>query len=150
MSYTAGEALALTQVRAATGFSSTNTSRGNWSIRNSGGSDHYAILRQGEFTRAFETFRIDTAHWRTVIEVWQQYVDDGTSYTNLLTHVANLIARLDQYRKLADTTGTIQDANLTGGSAVMEIMGRSGDGPFWLKQDLYLDWSEESNVTFAE
>lgn len=150
MSYSAGEALALTQVQAVTGFASTNTSRGKWGILNSGASDHYAILRSGEFTVIWDSLRIHTTQWRTVIEVWQRYKDDGTSYTSLLTHVANITARLEKYRKLADTTGTLQDANLTGGSAITEQWRNNSDGPSWLKQELYLDWSEESTVTFSE
>lgn len=129
---------------------STSVARGKWGLLNSGHSDHYAILKPGAFSREFETMRINTTEWRTIIEVWQGYLDDGTTLTSLEGHVANIIARFDQYRKLADTTKAIQDANITGGSEVTEQWRNTGDGPSWLKQDLFLDWSEESNVTFTE
>lgn len=150
MSYQTGEALALTQVQASTGFDSTNTSRGKWGILNKGSSDHYAILKPGPFSVEGETFTQKGRYWRCIIEVWQRYKDDGSSLTNLEGHIENIIDRIDQYRKLADTTGTIQDANITGGSEVTEQWIQGGDGPSWLKQDLYLDWTEEAQITYAE
>lgn len=151
MTYIAGETLAATQVANATGFSSTTVSRGNWNILNSGKSDHYAVLKRGEVRREWIANRIMTDNFRTIIEVWQRVVTtDSSAYDALLNHCDNITARIDQYRKLADTTGTLRDANITGASVVTEQWRNNSDGPSWLKVDLYLDWSEDENITFAE
>ena len=149
MSYSAGEALILTQVQATTGFASTNTSRGKWGLLNKGVSDHYAIIKPGEFTREQIAMSANEAKYKTVIQVWQRYKDDGDSMTNLETHVANIIAKLDQYRKVADTTGTIVDSFVSGGGEMQEMWNKDG-GLSWLKQDVTVTWLEHTTVTYAE
>lgn len=149
MSYTVGEVLAAAQVTAVTGFSSSNVTRGEWGILNSGKSDHYAILKRGETNFVWEG-RSNTENYRTIIEVWQRVKDDQASYDLLNGYVDTIKARLDSYRKLADTTGTLRDANLVGTGVITEQWRNNADGPAWLKIELYLDWTEESYVNFAE
>lgn len=150
MSYSDGEALILTQIQAATNFDATNTSRGKWGILNKGVSDHYVILKPGPFIIEGETLTQKINRWRTVIEVWQRYKDDGTSMTDLEGYVEDIFDRINQYRKIGDSAGVVQDANITGGSEVTEQWRDRADGPSWLKQELYLDWWEEDDITYAE
>lgn len=150
VTYIEGERLVAEQVEAVEGFNSSNVSRGSWSVLNSGNSDHYAIIRRGELRREWITGRQVANNYRTIIEVWQRLVDDKTSYDALLEHAYNITARIDQYRKLSDTDGSLRDANLTGGSVVTEQWRNQADGPSWLKVELYLDWSEDEIITFAE
>jgi len=150
MSYIDGEILAEAQVKNTEGFDSSNVGRGTkWKWLNSGNSDHYAILRKGRHTEPFYTFEIKDKTYRTIIEVVQRVKDDLTdNYDALLEYADAITARLDQYRRLADTANAIRDANITGGDEVKEIWIR--DVLAWIKIDIYLDWSEDANVTFAE
>ena len=148
--YTDGEILAADLVAQVTGFSSNNVTRATWRILDSGRSDHYAILKRGETITAWEAMRLQVNRYRTIIEVWQRVKDDQASYDALLAYVDDIQARIEQYWKLADTAGTVFDANLTGTGVVTEQWRNNSDGPSWLKIDLYLDLSEQTNVTFAE
>ena len=69
--------------------------------------------------------------------------------TDLLGHVDDITTRLDKYRKLADTTATIRDANVTGYGEVMQMWTNDG-GASWLRRDVYVDWTEEESITYAE
>lgn len=148
--YYTGETLAEIQVASVTGFQSSNVTRGRWGLLNSGNNDHYAILKRGESPIEWVSHNVSQIRYRTIIEVWQRVKDDQESYDNLLTYADDIKTRLEKYRLLADTTGVVLDANLTGMSAVTEQWRNNADGPSWLKIDLYLDWSQQTNVTFAE
>lgn len=149
MTESAGITLIYTQVIAATGFTSSNVTIAEWGILNSGKSDHYAIIKPGAANRPPLSFNVRDNEYRTVIEVWQRYKDDGTPLVTLLGHVDNIIARLDPRRKLVDTTGTVRDANVSGMSEVTEQWTKDG-GVSWLKREVYLDWIEEESVSYVE
>ena len=151
MSYPSGEALILTRLRAITGsvWTATNTSRGNWLMLNTGVSDHYAVLKMGAGTNDGMSFSATLRSYTTVIEVWQSYQDDGSSYTNMLGYWEAILDMFDQYRKLGDTTGTVQDARCTRWDEIEERW-TAGGGPRWLKQQFYIEWQEENTVTYAE
>jgi hypothetical protein len=151
VSYSAGEALILTRLQAISGsvWTSTNTARGNWTMLNSGKADHYAVLKMGAGTNDGFSLSVTLRSYITVIEVWQSYQADGTSYTNMLAYWEAILDMFDQYRKLGDGTGTVQDARCSRWDAIEE-MWTQGGGPRWLKQNFYIDWQEENNVTYAE
>ena len=152
MSYKDGEILIAAQVKLVSGFSDVNVARGDkWVVLNSGSSDHYAVIRKGEHRFEWDTLRIHTGYYRTIIEVIQRINDTQEAHYDACLEYADAIAtRLDQYRKLADTTGSLRDANLTGGSEAKGIWTNTGDKPGWIMVDLFLDWQEQTNVTFAE
>lgn len=150
MSESAGITLLETQVKAVTGFGSSNVAVANWKLLNKGAAANYAILRPGPASRRHETFATVGSAYRSVIEVWQRYNADGSTLTSLLGYCDAIINRLDQYRKLADTTTTLLDANVTGMGEVTEQWVNHGDGPSWLKREIYVDWTEEDNVSYAE
>ena len=147
--YAAGEALALTALQSVTGFSSTNTSRGKWGLLNSGLSDHYGVLKPGEFERSQGSMSMNISTFRTVIQIWQRYKDDGDSLTSLEAHVDNVLTYFDTKRKLGDGTGTIVDAFIAEAREVQEMWNKDG-ALFWLKQDVILTWQEHDVVTYAE
>lgn len=148
--YPDGEALVLTVLQGATGFSSTNTSRGKWgALLNSGLNDHYGILKPGDFNRSQIGMTTNSSIFQTVIQVWQQYVDDGDSLTNLEGYVKNVISCFDTKRKLGDTTGTIVEAFITNGREVNERWNKDG-ALVWLSQDLIVTWQEHDVITYAE
>lgn len=149
MSYAAGEALALTVLQGATGFSSTNTARGKWGLLNSGLSDHYGILKPGEFVRSQGAMSMNISTYQTIVQIWQRYVDDGSSLTNLEGHVDNVITYFDTKRKLGDSGGTIVDAFIDAGREVSERWNKDG-ALVWLSQDLIVTWQEHNQVTYAE
>lgn len=152
MSYTTGEGLVLTTLQGISGsvWTSTNTARGKWNLLNSGKADHYAILRMGEGANDFQAGTVSLRSYTTIIEVWQSYKDDGTSYTNMLDYWEAILDRFDQYRKLGDSGGVIQDARCTRWDEIEERWVRGGNGPRWLKQNFYIEWQEANSVTFAE
>jgi len=146
MSESAGLTLIQTLVKTATGFTgtgtSTNVSIGKWGIRNSGASDHYAIIKPGPTNRPQLSFTKKDNLYRTIVQVWQRYKDDGTTLTNLLGYVDNITTKIDATPKLGDTTATIRDANATGYSDVFEMVNNDG-GIDWLRRDIFIDWIEE-------
>jgi hypothetical protein len=149
MAYPDGEALILTKLQSVTGFASTNTSRGKWGLLNSGIADHYGILKPGEFERMQGAMSMNVSNFNTVIQVWQRYKDDGDSLTSLEAHIKNIIAYFDQWRRVADATGTIVDAFISKGSEVQEMWNKDG-GLSWLKQDLTLTWQEHDVISYGE
>jgi hypothetical protein len=149
MSESAGLTLIKTQVQSATGFTSSLVSIADWKLLNSGKGDYYAIIRPGITDRPQVTGQIRANVYRTIIEVWQRYKEDGTTLTDLLGHVDNITTRLDPRRKLVDTTNTIRDANVTGYGEVMEKW-TNGGGVSWLERDVIVDWVEEEIITYVE
>jgi len=59
-----------------------------------------------------------------------------------------ILDQFDASRKLGDTTGAVQDARCTHWDEIEERWVRGG-GPRWLKQNFYIEWKEENNVTFT-
>jgi hypothetical protein len=92
---------------------------------------------------------MNISNFQTVIQVWQQYVDDGSSLTNLEGYVKSIMAYFDQWRKVGDTTGTIVDAFIDAGREVQERWSKDG-ALVWLSQDLIVNWQEHDNVTYSE
>lgn len=150
MSYSAGEALILARVQAITGYTLGNTSRGDWGILNHGKAATYAIIRPGPFVRMWEGSTSNIATWTTIVEIWQRYTDDSTTLTNLEANVANVIAGIDAYKRMGDTTGFLIDFSLTSGSEVLSKWEKGGNGPAWLSQELSVTWKEEVDVTYSD
>jgi hypothetical protein len=150
MSYAAGEVLWLTRLRAMSQFNEYNSARGKFGIRDTGASDHYAILKPGPWTRSklSPTVRLDT--YRTVIQIYQHYLDDGTSMTDLETLVDAVLAELDTYRVMGDTTGAVIQANIVEAREMIWILAAPGEGPEWLLVELIGEWHEETTITYAE
>ena len=149
MAYPEIEALALTTAQNVTGFSSTNTARGKWGLLNSGISDHYLILKPGEFERMQGAMSMNISMLQTVLQIWQRYKDDGDSLTSLETHTKNIIAYFDTRRKLGDATGTVVDSFIGRGGEVTEQWTKDG-GLSWLKQDLILTTQVHDVITYGE
>ena len=152
MSYPTGEGYVLTKLQAIAGgaWTATNTSRGKWGILDSGKADHYAILKEGAGgSAAFISGSTKERTYRTVVQVWQSYTDDGTSATNLQAYGEAIRNQFDAYRKLGDTSGTIIDAECDEWSEVQEMWVRGG-GLRWLRQDFIVRWREQVSITFAE
>ena len=150
MTESAGLTLIQTQVVALSAFTAANVSIAEWGFLNSGNSDHYAIIRPGPTERSEISFGFIDNGYQTIVEVWQRFKNDGTTLTTLLGHVDNIAGQIDKYRKLADTTGKIRSAQVSGFSEVTEQWRNNADGPGWLKRDIVIDWKEEFNVNRAE
>lgn len=148
MSYDTGEALIEDVVLSCASFNSNNVTRGEWLILNSGKSDHYVILRPGAFTISWLSPDAYLGNWITVCEVWQQYVDDAETRTNLYSYVNEVIAKVLSYKNLGDTNNTIIDSTISGADEPLEMWTREG-GPAWLKWELNIEWNETATVTYA-
>ena len=140
MSYPAGEAVVLTLLQAMSEFDRRNTARGDWKPLNSGGSDHYAIIRPGPFAnKATALGGASVTAWRTIIEVWQRWVDDAPTVLALEGLVSAVIDHLERYPGL---DGLALIAGVTGGGEMQQRWLREG-GPGWAVQEIYYDWQEE-------
>ena len=149
MGYGDGEALIKTRVIACNNFDAANVTRTDWLVLNSGVSDHYAILRPGSFRINWITLQTYESKWTTVVELWQQYVSEMTTYTSLYASVADLMA-IQAYPKLGDTSGVVQKtASFAGADEPKEMWTKDG-GPKWIKWELRIEWDEETTVTFSE
>lgn len=142
--YAAGEALLLTQVRACSNFDTTNSSRGNFNIVNSGKSQWYCILFPGPYTRTqraagknYETV------WTTDFEVWVRQADYDTTLAYLVAREKEIIDRLDTQNKAGDTTGRVIDVFVQSGGEIEEVTLRSG--PVFIKRRSSIIWKEQSN-----
>jgi hypothetical protein len=154
MSYSSGEALILAALQLHPNYDTRNSSRGKWGMLNSGKNAYYVILRPGPFELSTMGVSgvgagggIRQATWTTQLMVYQRYVDDGTTMTNLEARVDEVIAQLDKYRNLGDTTNTIQKARVMSGGEVEVI---DHEGSLWARWIINVIWNEERSVTYAE
>lgn len=149
MSYGTGEAALLALLARSTAFNRHNASRGDWKPLNSGASDHYAVLRPGAFTNAADGLSGESlTTYRTVIEVWQRWKDDGPTVMALQGHVAAAIEHLERYPTL---DGAALMAAVAGGSEFQRRwLTEDRSGPLWACQEVYIDWQEERFYSVAE
>lgn len=149
MSYADGEVLIEKQLLQTAGYGINNVSRGNYNTLSNGLSDHYAILRMGgEQEVNWITPTTYSANWMTVIEVWQRYVDDYKTITDLYTNLQSIVTRLLTYKDLDDTTGIILDNHLSMGDEPEEMYAKGG-GISFLRMKIYFAWQEQQTVVFA-
>ena len=151
MTESAGMTLIATIIKKVDGFDKKNVVIAEWGILNSGNARAYAIIRPGPATRPRIGFGVTANEYRTIVEVWYGFEDDGETVTGLLDQVNLLTAKLDQYPELADTTDTIQrSAEPVALGEMTEQWRNKGDGPSWLKREIFVDWTQESEVSYAE
>lgn len=148
MSYSDGEAAILALLQAMPQFDRRNTARGDWKPLNSGQSDHYAILKPGIWANAQEALGGGAAvtTWRTIIEVWQRWVDDGPTALALQALVAEVVDQLERYPALS---GAALLAWVAGGGEMQQRWLKEG-GPMWAVWEVYIDWQEERIISPVE
>ena len=152
MGYSDGEALILTAIRAHANFDSNNTRRANWKILDSGNKAYYAIIKPSEDPAAVEfiTPTVYVTAWHTVVEVWYRYEDDATTQTNLYSKVNDIIGQMQTYKDLNTSSDDIQNAEVVGITPPMEQYGKKRNSLDWLKQEVIIEWLEQSDpVTYA-
>lgn len=148
MSYSTGEAALLTVIRTISGFTAANTSRGKWGVLNQGKAAYYVILRNGGWSTEYSSFTNLQTRYRTAVEVWQRYRDDGTTYTDLLGHVNDLKVGIEPERLFNGAAGVI-DATVREAGEPTEMWNKGG-GPAWLKQEFIVEWLYELEVNFTD
>lgn len=148
MSYSDGEALILAQIQKTDYFDTSNSSRYNWNVLNKS-AQQYAILQPGAFKHSslgaggsYQTV------WTTVCEIWVPLKEYSRDMETLVDVRQAVIERFDAYRHAGDTTGTIQDVSVISGSEPVE-MGKRGRTSH-IKQNLIIQWTEESVITLQE
>jgi len=151
MSYQTGEANWLTRLQAMSQFTGNNSARGKWGLMNRGADNQYAILKPGPAERVMISSIVRQNTWRTIIQLWQRYKDDGTSMTDLEALVSAVLTELDKYRFIgAGADAAIQDANITEVRETQEIRATPSGGPLWLMVELVGEWNEEETISPAE
>ena len=146
MAYIDGENLIATVIKAHANFDANNVAQAKWTQLDSGKSDHYAILKHGGMIPERISKNIYVARHTTVIEVWQNYLDDGSTAVSLYGYVGNVITQIEDNEKLGDTGGIIQNASPAEIGQVEE-MWLSGGGPAWLRQMVSILWHEQVTAT---
>jgi hypothetical protein len=149
MSYSAGEALILTKIQALTNYSANNTSRGNFVIVNSGKAKHYCILVPGPFSR--EQYGMGGNYrttWITTAQIWIKLKGYQETLIALEDRRQEIIDQFDAFRKAGDATGNIQDVFVRAGAEIIEV--QVPKGAVFLRQDLTIEWMEESSATLQE
>lgn len=154
MTYSAGEALILTQIQATTNFNANNTSRGNWTILSSGKSKSYCIIFPGEAEREQHSLGLGGSPmkylttWQTVAQVWVHLKKYTNASLVLQERRQEIIDRIDAWPRLADSLGVVQDAFVRSLGEITEQSNKNA--PVFYMQELNIEWKEESNVTLAE
>ena len=148
MAYTDGEAAILARIRAHGDYGTTNTDANDWKLLNTGNKAYYAILKPDSEPAELEniTFSAYVIAWRTIVEVWQRYKDDGTTATSLFGNVQKIIAQMQSYKTLG--LFSVQNSAITGITAPSYRWDKDG-GPAWLVQELTITWLEEVTVTYV-
>ena len=146
MGYSVGEAAILTLVRAVTGFNSDNTARQDWKPLHSGKATVYVILRPGPWTPERMSSITYHDHWLTVIEVWRRYVDD-TRPALLQDNVDDIVTQIRKYPTLNGASG-VQGSDITGGPDMVEVELKNSS--LWAKWEINCEWTEETEVSYAE
>lgn len=143
MNYPHGEALIATLLDGMTEFATGTVTRQKWAVLNSGRAAQYAVLRPGAFSLGADGLGLSAgAQWRTVVELWQRWLDDGATTVALQELTMKVIDRLQQYPTLGDTTGRVVWAFVTGGGEMLERW-VTDRGPSWAVWEVYVDWREE-------
>ena len=148
MSYPTGEAKLLALIQGMAEFDRRNSARADWKLLNSGASDHYAILKPGPFINSSESLGSGSAvtTWRTIVEMWQRWLDDGPTVLALEALVGAVIERLERFPSLE---GVALMAGVSGGGEMQQRWLKEG-GPGWAVQEVYVDWQEERFIDSAE
>lgn len=148
MSYLTGEAALLALIQAMPEFDRRNAARADWKPLSSGASDHYAVLKPGLFTNAQESIGAEATvtTWRTIVEVWQRWVDDGPTAIALQELAQRVIEHLEGYPSLG---GAALLAWVAGGGEMQQRWTKEG-GPMWAVWEVYVDWQEERFISVAE
>ena len=148
MSYSTGEAALLAIIQAMPQFARLNAVRADWKPLNSGASGHYAVLKPGIFANAPQTLGdgATATQWRTIVEIWQRWVDDGPTVIALEELVQDVIEQVERYPSL---DGTALMAWVAGGGEMQQRWLKEG-GPMWAVWEVYVDWQEERYPDIAE
>lgn len=148
MSYDTIEAAVLTRVRNISGYSSTNTSEGDYRILAKGVSKA-VILQPGAIrgrTKIATPRRLGTT-WVVLIELFIPFIKEISDVADSIRTERQLIMdEMDKYPTLDQTTGVIH-AWITSSS---EPDGWQGSGRRWWTQTLECEVTEHVTVTIAE
>lgn len=151
MSYTTVEGLWLTRIRAMSQFDSDNSSRGNWGKVGNGAASQYAILHPGEHAYDLQAMG-GNRHtvYQTIIQLYQRYVEEGTTLQNLEILEQAVRDELNQYRLMGDTSGAVVYARVVRSREMIAERETPDGPPIWLRIDMVGETLYEESVTLAE
>jgi hypothetical protein len=148
VSYTAGETAIATRLKALGYFDTDNTDQNNWGKLDNGKNIYYAIARPGDEPAEIQFISptVYTITWKTVIEVWYRYVDDGTTATSLFNIVNTVIPIINTTKNLG--ISAFQIVKATSVSTPYFRWDKDG-GPAWLVQDVNVQFIEEIKTSYS-
>lgn len=153
MSYSSVEIAVQTLMQALTGtFASTDdVSRGDYRILDSG-ADTLAVLIPGPFEQdgiAEGGARKSVRAWQVLIDLFRQYVDDGTTWTNFETDRDAVLAQIEKYPTLDGESGVVNIV-ITADADPGEVFDEDEAGPFFVWQRLRLTITERADLSGGE
>lgn len=147
MSYRAGQDKISAILQAMSNFSPGAVTSAKYAVLNTGKSNCYAIMKPGPFDIDYTIGMgnsIRMARWQTVVELWQRWVDDGTTIDDLCDLIDATIAEIELHPTLDDLPGVTR-ARVSGGDDIKERWTKEG-GPIWASLEVYVDWQEEVTI----
>ena len=148
MTYAAGEALILTQIQALSSFNTSNSSRGIYSMLNTGAAKSYVILRPGPIVSNEETGgggRYTTV-WVTFCDLSVKLKDYGETLIEVENRREEIINRFRQYTH-ANNDSAIEKVAVVSAPDIIEVTASSFK---YLQQQLRIEWTEVSYVTLQD
>jgi len=133
MSYATIEAAVQTLLQALDNFASADVTRGDWRVLDSGGAP-YAVLYPGPFAAAVGgDWGQHVIDWTVNCEVFERYLDNGTSETSLEATRQAVIDALLSYPTLNGVSG-VTLVLPERAEPIQYVYDESGGGPFFVMQ----------------
>ncbi len=153
MSYSSVEAAVLTLLQALTGTfaATTDVTRGDYRILDSG-ADTNAVLIPGSFEQdgiAEGGARKSVRDWNVLIDLFRQYADDGTTWTNFETDRDAVMAQLEKYPTLNGESGVV-NVVISADADPGEVFDEDDAGPFFVWQRLRIRITERADLSGGE
>ena len=133
MSYAVIEAAVQTLLQALGQYGDADVTRGDWRVLDSG-SGPYAVVYAGPFdVEEGGDWGQKVYAWTVYVEVFERYLDNGTSETNLETRVQNTVDQLCAYPTLDGASG-VTLAMPVHADELRYVFDEQGGGPHFIMQ----------------
>lgn len=148
-----------TVVALTTNFASSGTNRnvtiGDFKVLDKGVDRavviEYLPSEHGPGTSPIVTHNTYASIHNVVIRVYRRYREDGTTYENLVVDVDAIIAKFNEYPKLAlGRTSTVIRAVVERTGDVFALFDSNGEGPYFIRIDVFLEATESVSRTPVE
>lgn len=149
MSYASVESTIKTILQAMSRFADADVTQGDYRVLDSTTIDDCVVLKPGPFGQADVRAAMSFREWTTVLELFHEYGDEGTTFTNFIASRDDVISTLEKYPTLNSGTGITRIRVYADGD-VMPVNDEDGAGPFFVMQQLRVVVSERADISGGE